>query len=54
MSLGLMPEVEEPTIASAAAWASISASTACLSSSRSGTLSWISVAPSTASEMLAA
>ena len=54
MSLGSSPEVEDPMTTSGAAAASTSARTARLRSSRSGTLSWMNSAPSTASSTLGA
>jgi hypothetical protein len=53
-SVGSRPEVDEPISASAGAWRSISASSFCFSSSRSGALSWMKSAPSTASSRLLA
>ena len=54
MSEGFIPEVEEPTMALAGACVSISASTLCFRSSRSGTLSWMKSASATASAMVLA
>ena len=54
MSLGRSPEVDDAMTVSVLAAASISAKTVRLVSSRSGTLSWMKSAPSTASAMLVA
>ena len=52
-SEGLNPEVEEPITTSAEMTAWIWVSTRCLRSSRSGTDSWIQLAPATASSTVA-